>query len=42
MVSFFLVFSGFVFARYRQGKWRNMRVVEPSAPPEILPEIGEV
>lgn len=42
MVLFFLVFSGFVFMRYREGKWRNIRVIEPAVPPQILPEIGEV
>jgi len=42
MVLFFLVFSGFVFRRYREGKWRKMRMVEPAVPPEIIPEIGEV
>jgi MATE family multidrug resistance protein len=42
MVFFFLVFSGVVFARYRQGKWRNIRIVEPAPPAEMLPDIGEV
>jgi MATE family multidrug resistance protein len=42
MVFFFLVFSAVVFMRYREGKWRNIRIVEPSVPPEIIPEIGEV
>jgi len=42
MVSFFLVFSGVVFMRYREGKWKNMRIVEPLTPPEMIPEIGEV
>jgi MATE family multidrug resistance protein len=42
MVFFFLVFSAVVFMRYRQGKWKNIRIVEPSVPPEIIPEIGEV
>lgn len=42
MVFFFLVFSGFVFQRYREGKWKNIRVVEPTTPVEIIPEIGEV
>ncbi len=42
MVFFFLVFSAFVFQRYREGKWKNIRVVEPAIPPEMLPEIGEV
>ncbi len=42
MVSFFLVFSGLVLRRWRQGKWEHIRVVEPAAPAEILPDIGEV
>jgi Na+-driven multidrug efflux pump len=42
MVFFFLVFSAVVFMRYREGKWRYIRVVEPHIPPEIIPEIGEV
>jgi MATE family multidrug resistance protein len=42
MVSFFLVFSGVVLMRYRQGRWKKLRVVETPVPPEILPEIGEV
>ncbi|MFA5063481.1 MAG: MATE family efflux transporter [Candidatus Omnitrophota bacterium] len=42
VVFFFLAFSGFVLLRYRQGKWRSMRIVEPVVPPEIIPEIGEV
>ncbi len=42
MVSFFLVFSAVVFLRYRQGKWRKIRIVEPAVPAELLPKIGEV
>lgn len=42
MVAFFLVFSGLVFMRYHGGKWKNIRVVEPAVPAQILPEIGEV
>ncbi|MDD5724655.1 MAG: hypothetical protein PHX28_00705, partial [Candidatus Omnitrophica bacterium] len=42
VVLFFLVFSGIVLARYRQGKWRKMRMVQPQVPLEIIPEIGEV
>jgi MATE family multidrug resistance protein len=36
MVFLFLVFSGLVFLRYREGKWRAMRIVEPV----IIPEEG--
>jgi MATE family multidrug resistance protein len=42
VVFFFLAFSGIVLLRYREGKWRSMRIVEPVVPPEIIPEIGEV
>ena len=42
VVLFFLLFSGTVFLRYRQGKWRKIRMVSPPAPLEIIPEIGEV
>ena len=42
MVSFFLVFSGVVFIRYSEGKWRSIRIVEPVVPAQIIPEIGEV
>jgi MATE family multidrug resistance protein len=42
MVLFFLVFSGIVLMRYRQGKWKHIRVIETRVPPEILPDIGEV
>jgi MATE family multidrug resistance protein len=42
MVFFFLVFSAVVFMRYREGKWRHIRIVELPVPPEIIPEIGEV
>ncbi len=42
MVFFFLVFSAVVFMRYREGKWRDIRIVELPVPPEIIPEIGEV
>jgi MATE family multidrug resistance protein len=42
MVFLFLLFSGVVLIRYREGKWKKMRIVEPIVPPEIIPEIGEV
>ncbi len=41
VVCFFLVFSGIVFLRYRQGKWRKMRIVEPVISPEMVPGAGE-
>jgi len=42
VVFFFLLFSGIVFLRYKEGKWKKIRIVEPAAPLEILPGIGEV
>ena len=31
-----------IVMRFRQGKWRHMRIVEPIAPAELIPKIGEV
>jgi multidrug resistance protein, MATE family len=36
VVFFFLLFSSIVILRYRQGKWRSLRVVEPTIPAEVL------
>lgn len=36
VVLFFLLFSATVILRYRQGKWRSLRVVEPPIPAEVL------
>lgn len=42
VVFFFLIFSMVVFVRYKKGGWKKLRMVEQAAPPELIPEIGEV
>jgi MATE family multidrug resistance protein len=37
MVFFFLVFSGIVVKRYREGKWRTIRLVEPVMDAQPVP-----
>jgi len=41
VVFFFLLFSATVVLRYRRGKWRSLRVVEPPLPTEILSQARE-